>query len=370
MFKTRAIRFIQNRHVFYSVVIPAAKLAEIAKVDVWDPNNPTSGYQRLPSESRKREIGQYAIKPDSIMPVGGLLNARDSDGADGGKYGSKLKFEEEWKDGDISFGKLTIPNEALPLYIVDMQHRIGGYEWAIHQEGGEKLEKFPLVATIADGLSKMEEVDQFDLINTTQKKIRTDLARRLKSIQVTDVDHMLALDKRGKLWEAKGPVIAEKLNTSNGPWLGKILPPNKSKADQQTMVVRETSFVTSLKPILQTPYFIRQKEEAAAELINRYWIAIQKVWPEAFENPDAYVIQKSPGVFSLNELAPEVFEMVRDQGDITVNNIFKVVKSLSEIGQSDYWETKNSDGAASYGNMQGFRFLASELRQYLPRIET
>jgi DGQHR domain-containing protein len=368
MYKTRAIRFIQNRHIFYSVVIPAEKLAELTKVDVWDPDNPKSGYQRAPSESRKREIGQYALKPDSIMPVGGLLNARDTSESDGGNYGSKLKFEEEYKEGDISHGILTIPDKALPLYIVDMQHRIGGYEWAMEQDGGERLEKFPLVATIADGLSKMEEVDQFDIINTTQKKVRTDLARRLKSIQVTDVDHMLALDKRGKLWEAKGPIIAEHLNTVNGPWQGKILPPNKSKVDQPTMVVRETSLVTSLKPILQTPYFIRQSEEAAAELINRYWMALQKVWPEAFKNPEDYVIQKSPGVFSLHELAPEVFEMVRDQGDINVNNIYKIVKSMNEIGGSEYWARENSDGAAGYGNMKGFRFLASDLRQYLPKI--
>ncbi|MBE7433783.1 MAG: DGQHR domain-containing protein [Anaerolineales bacterium] len=369
MHKTKAIQFIQNGRIFYSVVIPAGKLAELSKVDVWDPNNPQSGYQRSPSTSRKREIGQYALKPDSIMPVGGLLNARDVEDADGGHYGSKLKFEIEYKEGDISFGTLTIPDKALPLYIVDMQHRIGGYEWAIQQQGGERLENFPLVATIADGLTKMEEVDQFDIINTTQKKVRTDLARRLKSIQVKDVDHMLALDKRGKLWEAKGPVIAENLNTSSGVWSGKILPPNKSKADQPTMVVRETSFVTSLKPILQTPYFIRQSEETAAELINRYWTAIQKVWPDAFKNPDAYVIQKSPGVFSLHELAPEVFEMARDKGEITVKSIFEIVKSLGEIGEAEYWEVKNSEGAASYGSMQGFRFLASELRQYLPKIE-
>lgn len=370
MYKTRAIRFIQNRHIFYSVVIPAEKLIEMARVDTWDPDNPMSGYQRAPSSSRKREIGQYAMKPNSIMPVGGLLNARDIEESDGEKYGSKLMFEEEYKDGDISFGVLTIPDKALPLFIVDMQHRIGGYEWAIQQEGGEKLARFPLVATIADGLSKMEEVDQFDIINTTQKKVRTDLARRLKSIQITDLDHMLALDKRGKLWEAKGPLIAERLNSESGPWSGKILPPNKSKVDQPTMVVRETSFVTSLKPILQTPYFIRQKEDTAAELINRYWCAIQKVWPEAFINPDAYVIQKSPGVFSLHELAPEVFEMVRDKGEITVTNIFEVVKSLANIGESDYWEATNPDGAAGYGSMKGFRFLASELRQFLPKMES
>jgi DGQHR domain-containing protein len=375
MFKTRAIRFTQNGRVFYAAAIPAGKLVQMSKVDVWDPDNPTSGYQRAPSMARKREIGRYAMGQDAIMPLGGLLNARGADAEQGvgnTTYGELLEFDEEHQDGDISFGTLSIPQNALPLYIVDMQHRLGGYEWAMEQEGGEHLSDFPLVVTIADGLGKMEEVDQFDIINTTQKKVRTDLARRLKSIQIQDLDHKLALDQRGKLWEAKGPVIADRLNKSEGPWDGRILPPNKSKSDQPTMVMRETSFVTSLKPILQTPYFIRQSEEHAAGLISRYWEAVRKVWPEAFVNPDNYVIQKSPGVFSLHELAPEIFELARDAGDVTVENIYKVLRPLGdsdEVGDSEFWLADNNDGAAQYGSMKGFRILASILRQYLPNIE-
>jgi DGQHR domain-containing protein len=368
MFKTRAIRFIQNQRVFYNVVIPAGELVKLAKVDVWDPDNPSTGYQRAPSLARKREIGRYAMRPDAIMPVGGLANARPTEDA-GPAYGTVLKFKSEYDDGDVSFGVLSIPDSALPIYIVDMQHRLGGYEWAMDEDGGEHLSKFPLAVTIADGLSMLEEVDQFDLINTTQKKVRTDLARRLKSIQVQDLDHRLDMDRRGRLWEAKGPVIAQKLNSQSRVWSGRILPPNKSKSDQPTMAVRETSFVTSLKPILQTPYFIRQTEEHAAELISRYWEAIRKVWPEAFTNPDGYVIQKSPGVFSLHELAPEVFELVRDTGEVTTDNIYNVVKCFAEIGGSAFWESKSDGGAALYGSMKGFHMLAVELRQYLPNIK-
>ena len=368
LFKTRAIRFIQNHHVFYSVVIPAGKLIELAKVDVWDPNNPMNGYQRTPSESRKRKIGRYAMKSDSIMPLGGLLNARSAKETNNQNYGSKLKFEEEYKDGHISFGILSIPDKALPLYIVDMQHRIGGYEWAIQQEDGEILEDFPLTATIADGLSKMEEIDQFEIINTTQKKIRTDLARRLKSIQITNLNRKLAFEKQGKLWEATGPVIAEKLNKIRGPWFGKILPPNKSRVQQSTMVVRETSFVTSLKPLLQSPYFFRQTEEDSVELINRYWSVIQTIWPSAFENSNAHVIQKSPGIFSLHELAPEVFNLAQNRGELSFKNIYEIAKSFGEIGDSNFWSGNSKyqkGGAANYGSMKGFKMLASELRRYL-----
>ncbi len=254
------------------------------------------------------------------MPVGGR-HAR-SVTLKKGDYGGRLKFDEEFSEDGISFGALSIPDKSLPLYIVDMQHRHVGDEWAM-QEADAELRKFPLAVTIADGLSKMEEVDQFDLINTTQKKVRTDLARRLKSIQVQDQDHLLALDQRGKLWQAKGPMIAQKLNTQTVLGEAAIPPPNKSKADQPTIIVRETSFVTSLKPALQTPYFIRKSDDTAAELINRYWMAIQKVWPKGFNNPVDYAIQSRQGVFSLHELAPKIFEMVRDKGDITVQNLYE-----------------------------------------------
>jgi DGQHR domain-containing protein len=365
MYQTKAIRFVQNQRVFYSAVIPAGELVKLADVDVWNPDDPTQGYQRAPSDIRKREIGRYAMQPDAIMPIGGLLNSRLKD--PDGTYGSTLKFEEEYESGGISFGVLIIPDSAVPLWIVDMQHRLGGYEWAIEEEGGNHLANFPLAVTIADGLSKLEEVDQFDLINTTQKKVRTDLARRLKSIQIEDLDHYQALDRRGKLWEAKGPLIAQKLNTQSGAWNGRILPPNKSKVEQPTMVVRETSFVTSLKPILQTAYFVMRSEEHAAEMINRYWDCIRKLWPEAFTDPSAYVIQKSPGVFSLHKIAPLVFELVRDRGEVTVENMYETVKLLGKVGGSKYWEANNPDGAARFGSMKGFDFLASELGKYLPR---
>jgi DGQHR domain-containing protein len=370
MYITKAIRFVQNGRVFYVAAIPAAKLVEITKVDVWDPNKPLSGYQRAPSTYRKRAIGRYAMKDDAIMPIGGLVNARpvgDQDAED--QYGSVLEFVPEWGDGNVAVGQLSIPGNAVPLYIVDMQHRLGGYEWALEQEEGARLADFPLVVTIADGLSRLEEVDQFDLINTTQKKVRTDLARRLKVMQAKDLDHRLALDQQGKLWEAKGPVIADILNKSSGVWHQRILPPNKSKRDMPSMVVRETSFVSSLKPVLQTPYFVRQKEEHSAELISRYWEAIRLVFPEAFQNPDAYVIQKTPGIYSLHELAPEVFELARDKGDVSAETLYEILSSLGQVDEGVFfWHTENDEGAALYGSMKGFRILASTLRQYLPSL--
>lgn len=363
---------VQNGRVFYVAVIPAGALVSIAKVDAWDPNDPRgmTGYQRAPNMSRKRQIAEYVAGQDAIMPAGGLLNARAAVHEGSTSYGEVLDFVPEWEEDGLAYGELSIPETAQPLYIVDMQHRLGGYEYAIEKAGHDELRDFPLVVTIADGLSLHEEIEQFHLINTTQKKVRTDLARRLLVIQAQDTDRRLALDERGKLWEAKGPVIAAILNSEEGAWQGKILPPNKSKREQPATVVRETSFVNSLKPILQTPYFVRQREEDAAKLLSRYWEAIGRAFPEAMRHPQGHVLQKTPGVFSLHAIAPEVFELARDRarrGTIDTDTLYEVLRPLEGLG-SKYWASDNEEGAAVYGSMKGFRILASQLRQLLPEL--
>lgn len=370
---TNAIRFTQNGRVFYTAAIPARVLVNIAEVDTWQQGVPDedTGYQRAPSEARKRAIGRYVMEKDSIMPVGGLLNSRPKIAEGNQAYGTMMSFEKTSGDSSIDFGELTIPESAQPLYIVDMQHRLGGFEWAMEQPGYETLGDFPLVVTIADGLTKLEEIDQFDLINTTQKKVRTDLARRLKAIQAKDLDHREQLEISGKLWEAKGANVVDLLNSTEGVWYQRILPPNRSKAEMPTAIARETSFVESLKSILTQPYFTMQSDEHCAELIARYWEAIRRVFPEAFENPEEYVIQKSPGIFALNSIATYVFEMARHKGGVTVDAIYEVVKPLGEIDEdsgSVFWRGDNEDGAAQYGSQKGFKILMLKLRKLLPSL--
>ena len=331
MFSTPAIQFKQNNRVFYVAAIPARTLVSITKVDVWQQGEENPGYQRAPQETRKREIGRYLMGENAIMPAGGLLNSRAPGNSSGVSYGKTLQFKETTRIGGVAIGELTIPDNAVPLYIVDMQHRLGGFDWAMQQPGYAKLGEMPLVVTIADGLAKLEEIDQFDLINTTQKKVRTDLARRLKSIQAKDLDHRDQLELSGKLWEAKGANVVDILNSSKGVWYQRILPPNKSKSEMPTMVARETSFVESLKPILVQPFFTMQSDEKCAQLIGDYWEAISRVFPEAFKSPENYVIQKSPGIVSLNSIATFVFEIAKSKGSINVDNINEVIKLLREI---------------------------------------
>jgi DGQHR domain-containing protein len=345
----------------YSAAIPAGALLDRVEVDEWSDKH-KDGYQRAVSAARLREVAAYVRGNDAIMPLSGLLNARaDMDGS----YGKVLEFSKTAEfSPEISVGMLTLPDPPETLKIVDMQHRLGGIGLAI-ESGLDELREFPVIATISDGLSKMEEVEQFELINTTQKKVRTDLARRLLSLQANEVDRRVKIDRKGRLWEATGPTVVDWLNTKGQIWKGRIMPPNKSKAEMPKAIVRETSFVTSLKPILQGPFYRRMQEAQVAELIDRFWQAVARLWPECFVIPEDYVIQKTPGVFCMHALAPEVIELVRAKNlDLSVANLLKAMEGWKSL-ESDFWAA-DGDGAAKYGSMKGFTQLAADLREHLP----
>jgi DGQHR domain-containing protein len=374
--RVRAIRFEQNNRVFYSVVVPAGDIIPRAIVDEWtaEAADDEAGYQRAPMATRLRSVANYMGEPEAVMPVGGLLNAR---AGTGGAYGSVLKFEaDEGQEGPIQSGWLTVPSAVVPVYIVDMQHRLLGIRKAIEEDGMEDLEDFPVALTLADGLSRLEEIEQFELINTTQKKVRTDLARRLMSIQMVDPDTALKYDQKGRKWEARGPKIADWLNHNSVVWRDGIMPPNKTKKDMPTALAKETSFVTSLKPILQTPVFQRTDDEHVAIFLDRYWQAVSKIWPSAFRDPANHVIHKTAGVYSLHMVMPELVELVREthgmdlKSVLTVDNFLETMEPWRDGLPTDFWaRDPEEEGAAQYGTGMGaFGRLAATLRSRLGLI--
>src|SRR5881409_2479240 len=90
-----AIRIEQNGKVFYVTAVPASRLLEISKVDVWHSGATEPGYQRAPEARRKNKIAEYVSRTDEMLPIGGLLNARRVD--EDSSSEPILRFEPESK---------------------------------------------------------------------------------------------------------------------------------------------------------------------------------------------------------------------------------------------------------------------------------
>lgn len=357
--KLPAIRVEQGGTPLYVTTLKASELLDgMTKVDAWSPSN-KAGYQRIPTEARFRKIARYVQGKEgglSILPQAVVLNYRNGD--------SKLKFRA-MEDGPV--GVLEI-GEDQTLWEVDGQHRLGGLRRALAET--PELADYPIPIVIVDGMPRIDEAYLFFVINTTQKRVPTDLAQRLIEQQMGDEDRRFQIVTGGKDWIPKGvKAVDAMIALPDHPWFGKIgIPGTKAGG----ILTKQVSFVTSLKPILTTPPYTSLEPQDMAQILIRYWQALKETYPEAFEEPDEYVIQKTAGIFPMHAIAPELFDMVRSKhGKITKDGLLEVLKELDKNlshryqAGSDFWQKEDGE-AAKYGGQKGFRMLTDILREHLP----
>ena len=361
--RVAAIKVRQNGHDLYMADLTAEVLLNHTKVDKWfstsTGSNPLdNGYQREEEKPHYNKVGVYLSKNSkAILPTSVLLCAR-----------GPVKFEP--LASDSTMGYLTISAPSLPLYIVDGQHRIAGLRHAIQDLGHEESRNFTIPAVIMAGMKKFDEVYQFYLVNSTSKKIKTDLAQRLLS-EMASKDETIrkSVVGAGKAWMLRAVAISELLNERAGsPWEGRIQRPNARKVGN--VMISESSFTASLRPILTIPWVQKQSNEEIAEIISRYWLAICKFLPEACENPRDYALQKTTGVYPWHMVAPAIFEICRSEKDFSVQRMEKVLKQVEKGGflTDDYWASGTGE-ATQFSSSAGFAILADNILKELPYSE-
>ena len=341
--------FRQDGTQLYSGVMRAEDLVRMGKVDEYRQEGDTyRGYQRKPESARTGAVARYlknTAKP--LMPTSVLLSYRGGLSVDG--------------------DHITLPDDDT-LYIIDGQHRIYGLGKAIEEMHLDRLRDYEIPVVIVENPTAEDEATQFRVINETMKKVRTDLARRLLALRVSTLGSVgrreVAL--AGRSWEVSAAEVIQVLSTApDSPWVGRIQPPNSKK--QPEHVIRELSFSTSLKPILNQSPYSRWPAARVAEKVKCLWLALRALLPEVFDSPQDHVLQKTPGVFSMHNMAFEVLEELRVNGitDPTVEDFKNILADLGEFATVQYWQNDNADGAAMAGSMKGFGLIADDMIEQL-----
>ncbi len=359
--KTLAFRVVQPTKKGQAIYVTSLRVEDLInetqfQLDFWDPKKKESkeqGYQRHPSDSRTVKIARYIQEdPQAIFPSMVLINSREP-----------LIFTQEGI-GSKQLGKLVLNN--FPMWIVDGQHRIAGFRYAVEKLGLEEWKKIEIPVIILSNFDHIEEVSQFYLLNTTQKRVATDLAQRLISDIVKgkpkEYEDMVS---KGRDWELRALKVADLLNEkADSLWRGCIRLPNSEK--KASYIVNQNSFVKSLQPIFKDGLLSSIRDaDKGYEIIRNYWAAVKKVFPDAFTLPREYVIQKTPGIFSLHALAHRI--LIRGgEGKTSEKDLLSTLEEVfaDKKYSSDFWRA-DGDGAALYGSMKGFRILADEFTRNL-----
>jgi DNA phosphorothioation-associated DGQHR protein 1 len=171
---------------FFVAMIPAQVLLDVAYSDrltadrQGDGTYTLAGSQRPKSERRLKEIGQFIDSPAAAFPNSIILaaNYRSDDGL--------IEENEDVKwalsiDANGLNGRLRIPSRAKLAPIIDGQHRLFGFNYAL----SKRLE-MPLLCTVFFDLPKPYQAFLFATINANQRAVSKSLTYELFGYNVEE----------------------------------------------------------------------------------------------------------------------------------------------------------------------------------------
>ncbi|HID64935.1 MAG TPA: DGQHR domain-containing protein, partial [Anaerolineae bacterium] len=325
-------RFEQNGQVMFVGVMNSSDIIRIADVDVRDEQTNPDGYQRYRDEARCRRIAEFINEPTSALPGSILLNLR----------GSATFVSDSEED---THGILLIPNRKGTAWIVDGQHRMGGFEYTERE--------FMLPVVLFENLPRRQEMINFSIINDTQKGINTSLTLSLLGELRESIED----------WKIQAHDIAYRLNRDpDSPWFERI---NMTGAKGMHRPVNLASFANALKPLLRQHGFFQTMDlNDQVLLLKRFWNATRDMFPDAWSEPRRHILLKTLGVYAMSQVAAYIFELCAAiGGDFSQK---RMQEYLSPLAGFD-WH-RNTSPFRALGGLKGSKEAAATLIDRLPKI--
>ena len=366
MLTFNVFKITQKKTDLFITIIKASDLQKIGKIDWWSEYG-QGGYQRPLDQERIKKALRYLFNEDGLYPTSILGNIR-----------GKIDFSPSFPINDhAQFGILRIPDTSLPVWIIDGQHRM--YSIFLAARDNKQFENYTVPLTLLNFYNVYEEMRQFFIVNSRQKKVRTDLAQQhlFKTIEENQIN-IYEFESKDKILAAKSIPLVDFLRLDpNSPWYRKIQMPNELKKNKNH-IITQTSMANSLVYILKN--FSKDEIDDISEtpkklaiiLIN-YWNALKCIYTQAFEIPQEHSLQKTLGCYVFHMLFYNVFQLCSRNNDYTLKNMINiltdVLKTFSktekiDILKSNFWHTKNGNLLARSSGMKNIRELYLKLAQY------
>jgi DGQHR domain-containing protein len=306
---------------------------------------------------------KYLIDEDGTFPNSILLNVR-----------GRIEFRPSNSIDDAGeFGILSIPTSSLPFWIIDGQHRLMAIGAASIRT--KDFDAYGVPACIINLGQKYEEMRQFYVVNSRQKSVSTDLVQRhlYRSIQEKGEWKVSLCESAKKILAAEAVPITDILNNDcDSVWYNRIQMPGMPKSPNH--IVRQTSMADSIGYILKTfsPVErddVRRDPCVLAIPLKKYWDVIRSFFPEAFGDPNSYVIQKTTGCYVFHMIFPIIWEKCKADDDFSEEKMKGVLEEmLSWLSESEkipidstFWHGEYGHSLIMGTSMKVFRSLASRL---------
>lgn len=300
-------------------------LASISEADIYDPKTNPTGTQRDLSPKHARDAYEYITTKELGYWPEVFLCTRKSD---------VLKYAGNENCGVLKLHTQKIIDYAMQGEIaisrVDGNHRL-------HYGDGE-TEGFPAVEKLvsfclAVDLNLDAEISLFRDINNNQRRMST-----------SHLDNIESRLSGPDLLKKRNPAlfIAQKLGKEkDSPFFERVHDGGKKTA--QAFVPLRTLH-TGIEYMLSRPSKLTALPDTDAKykVIRNYFSAVKKWVPEGWTEPKRNLLLRGAGLWGICFLGAEVIDRTLSQGQFTVDNMLKVLRSGKE------WDWAND------GDFQGF----------------
>lgn len=324
-------RFYQDGVEIYIGSLNSQDILAVHAVDVRDGN--PSGYQRQRDPDRCRKVAEF-VKATSprLLPVNIILNLRGAG-----------VFTPLYESGD--FGELSIPRREATAWVVDGQHRLGGFDLL-------PLDlQMELPVIIFKDLDRRLEMFHFKVINEEQKKVNLSLAIELMA------------DLGAASWKVNAHDIVKRLNEdADSPWYQQV---NMTGAKGMGRPINQVTFVTALKPLVDSPLssFAEKPLDDQVGYLKDFWRAVAETWPAPWSTPRGYLLRKAIGVYALCRVAGRIYLLCEQKGDFSAKHVKALVSRLEAFN----WDSKDGH-FAGYGGTLGTNLATGTLLKALPAV--
>lgn len=259
--------------------------------------------QRIVSESRAIEIGEYIKSAESLLPNAIVLNLESS-----------VKIDETALSNLVT---INFPStEGKFAYILDGQHRLAGFK---HTGGIE----FDLPVVSLHGATEAQRIKVFADINSKQQQVtKVQLAALYHQIRAGLPDDMKAMD-----------VVVRLADDPDSPLFEKV----QVRDDQKRRWVRNSALKVYVAPLVTGGGELAPKSvDEQARILKEYLGAAAELWPVEWNDRKLYSLTYPIGLETLFG----VFEAVKKRVDLhhasqyTKSNFQKVMTPLSAVSVS------------------------------------
>ena len=327
------------------------------------------GYQRELNKGRVQRLAQSMREESVDLPTAILMNRRDLDMEQCRSQGGNSRCIPISKEQD----------HLQDFYIVDGQHRVRALE-ILFLEDNVKWANFPIPFVCMIGAGEEQEMEQFYVVNTNAKSVKTDLSMDLLREMAKDnprIRKILEMEK--KEWKVTGQELVDELRKSP-VWAGRIRYPGDDKGNT---TIGNGSVASSFRDVLKQVNFISHSFEQQGQILDAYWQGIRMVYPEAFADNKvrSYNLQKTLGVGVFHNLFPYVLQLASQRSGIFDKQVYaNIMRSALErlellnghdepVSGLDCWKTGEEGAMAGFSSGAGRQRLAEKIRDLLPPLD-